>query len=292
MGDVLYLAWRYLVHHRFKSAVVIGSVTLVLALPAGLQVLLDRSAAALTARAVATPLLVGARGSPLELTLDSLYFESDTPPSMRYAEVKRLARYDLGTAVPLHTRFSARGRPIVGTTPEYFEQRGLDLARGRGLAILGDCVLGTGAARDLGLGPGDSLVSSPETLFDLAGVYPLAMSVVGVLAPADGPDDRAIFVDLKTAWVIAGLAHGHQDLTLPEAATGVLSRDDKRIVANASVREYERITPDNIDSFHFHGDTEGFPVTAAIVFPPNDKSATLLEGHYVGDDEPVQIVRP
>ena len=34
----------------------------------------------LTARAQATPLLVGAKGSPLELMLNSLYFESDTPP--------------------------------------------------------------------------------------------------------------------------------------------------------------------------------------------------------------------
>ena len=32
MSDVLYLAWRYLAHHRFKTTVLVGSITVVLAL--------------------------------------------------------------------------------------------------------------------------------------------------------------------------------------------------------------------------------------------------------------------
>ena len=61
----------------------------------------------------------------------------------------------------------------------------------------------------LGLGPGDSLVSSPENFFDLAGVYPLKMEIVGVLETSDSPDDLAVFTDLKTNWIIMGLGHGH-----------------------------------------------------------------------------------
>ena len=72
----------------------------------------------------------------------------------------------------------------------------------------------------------------------------------------------------------------------------MLTREGDRIVANASVREFTEITPDNIDSFHFHGDPAGFPVTAVIAVPPDDKSATLLEGRYLDEDELVQIVRP
>ena len=49
-----------------------------------------------------------------------------------------------------------------------------------------------------------------------------------------GPDDRAVLCDVRTAWVIAGLAHGHDDLDRPEAATTVLSRDGDNIVANAA----------------------------------------------------------
>jgi putative ABC transport system permease protein len=267
-------------------------VAVIVTLPVGLRLLVDRGAAHLTARAEATPLLIGAKGSPLELVLNSLYFETRTPPPLAYREVTRVAETGLATAIPIYTRFRAQDSPIVGTTPEYFEVRGLTMASGRGLAMLGECIVGSSAARRAGLTPGSSVVSSPESVFDLAGTYPLKMRVVGVLAPSGGADDRAVFVDLKTAWVIQGLAHGHEDLSRPEAATGVLSREGSRIVANASVRHYTEITPDNLDSFHFHGDVATYPVTGVIAMPEDEKAATLLRGRYLGEDEPAQIVRP
>ncbi|MGB6852421.1 MAG: hypothetical protein WBG49_07470, partial [Thermoanaerobaculia bacterium] len=64
MKDVLYLAWRYLAYHRIKSAILIAAITLIVFLPVGLNVIVGQSAEELTARADATPLLVGAKGSP------------------------------------------------------------------------------------------------------------------------------------------------------------------------------------------------------------------------------------
>jgi putative ABC transport system permease protein len=136
------------------------------------------------------------------------------------------------------------------------------------------------------------VISSPESVFDLAGVYPLEMSVVGVLAPAHTPDDEAIFVDVRTAWVIAGLGHGHQDLARPEADSAVLRREGRRIIANASVVKYNRITPDNIDSFHFHAADERLPVTGLIALPRDEKAGVLLMGRYQGAAEEMQIARP
>ena len=60
MKSLLYLAWRYLAHNRFKSAVLVLSITLIVYVPVGLRVLVGQSAAELTARAEATPLLIGA----------------------------------------------------------------------------------------------------------------------------------------------------------------------------------------------------------------------------------------
>ena len=71
MTGTLYLAWRYLVYHRVKTAILVTSITLIIYLPVGLDVLVSQSAAQLTARAEATPLLVGAKGSPLELVLST-----------------------------------------------------------------------------------------------------------------------------------------------------------------------------------------------------------------------------
>jgi putative ABC transport system permease protein len=292
MGDVLYLAWRYLAHNRVKTTVLVASIMLIGYLPAGLRVLVAQSAAELTARAEATPLLVGARGSALELVLSSLYFESDPPELTSYAESLRVSDSGLATAIPLYVRFRVQRQPIVGTSLEYLSFRGLHLARGRRMAMLGECVLGSEAARSLGVDVGDTVISSPESVFDVAGVYPLKMPVVGVLAPSHTPDDQSVFVDLKTAWVIEGLVHGHQDMSRPEAASGVLSRDGSNIVANASVMEYNEITPDNIDSFHFHGEAGEYPVSAVIAVPHDAKSQVILMGRYQAPDESQQIVRP
>ncbi len=292
MKGPLYLAWRYLAYHRLKTAILIVSITLIVFLPMGLDVLVDQSADELAARAAATPLLVGAPGSPLELTLSSLYFESDTPETLAYGQVARLTETGLAQAIPLYVRFRARGHPIVGTVLEYFELRQLRFASGRAMALLGECVLGAGAAESLGVAPGDTVISSPESVFDLAGVYPLEMRVAGVLERSHTADDLAVFVDLKTAWIIEGLGHGHQDLTAPEAASAVLARDGETLTANASVVHYNRINSDNADSFHFHGDLSQYPITAIVAVPRSRKSGVLLMGRYQDPDELDQIVRP
>jgi putative ABC transport system permease protein len=160
------------------------------------------------------------------------------------------------------------------------------------MAVLGECVVGARAAASLGVGPGDSVISSPESVFDLAGVYPLKLRVAGVLEPQHTSDDDAIFVDLKTAWIIQGLGHGHQDLAAPAAESAVIARDGNRITANASVVQYNEIGPENIESFHFHGDLSSYPVTAVLAVPHDAKSRVLLMGRYEGPDATAQIVRP
>jgi putative ABC transport system permease protein len=150
----LYLAWRYLAYHRVKAVLLIASVTLIVYLPVGLRVLVEQSAAELEARARATPLLVGARGSALELALNALYFEPDPPAAAPYAQVERVAASGLAEAIPLHVRFRARGYPIVGTTLEYLDFRGLRVSEGRRMAVLGECVVGAAVARELDLSPG------------------------------------------------------------------------------------------------------------------------------------------
>jgi putative ABC transport system permease protein len=290
--DVLYLAWRYLGYHKGKTAVLVAAVAVIVYLPVGLNIIVGQSAAELTARADATPLLIGAKGSPLELVLNSLYFQSDTPPPLKYGELARVRDWRLGDVIPLYTRFSVQDHPVVGTSLSYFDYRGLEVRQGRRMAVLGECVLGDKASRQLGVEADGHVLTSPESVFDLAGAYPLKMKVVGVLQPTGGPDDWAVFADVKTCWVVEGLAHGHQDLSQPEAASGVLRKEGSAIVANASVVQFNEITPENVDSFHFHGDPATFPITSLIVAPPDQKSSALLQGRYLDDANPAQIVQP
>ncbi len=291
MGDLLYLGTRYIRYHRVKLMVLIFAITLVGWLPVAIQVIVDQTAEQLLKRAEDTPLVIGAPGSPLELSLGSLYFRAKSPVHLDYSELEKVEATGYARAIPLYYRFRAQDYPIVGTSPDYFSYRGLQLASGRPAALLGEAVIGSKVAEAMSLRVGGHIISSPESVFDLAGVYPLKMPVVGVLAPSFSPDDEAVFVDVKTTWVIQGLGHGHQDLNKREAIGQVFKREGDNLVANASVRQFNTITSDNLDSFHFHGQQAGFPISAIIPVAPDEKSAALLLGHFQEEREDVQIVR-
>jgi len=291
MRDTLYLSLQYIRHHRVKLLVLTFAITLVSWLPMAIQSIVEQTAVQLLERAQKTPLVIGSPGSPLELSLGSLYFNSKTSSTLPYSEISTLEQTGYARAIPLHYRFRVQNYSVVGTSPGYFEYRALRLETGRPVAILGEAVIGAGVASTMGLSVGDHVITSPESVFDLAGVYPLKMSVVGVLAPSLSPDDDAIFVDIKTSWVIQGLGHGHQELNNHESLGQILKREGDNIVANASVRQFNEVTRENLNSFHFHGDTANNPISAIIPIPHSEKSAALLLGHYLEERDDVQIVR-
>ena len=292
MSPSLYLAWKYLSYNKLKTAILVGCVTLVSALPLSLNLLLSASEKQLMERADTTPLIIGRKGSDLDLAINTLYFASVPPELITMAEVKSVQNSNLALPIPIHTLFQARNFTIVGTTLDYFDFRQLTLAQGNYFGFLGDCVLGAEVAEALGLKVGDSLVSSPETLFDLGGTYPLKMKVVGILQKNHTADDQAVFVDIKTAWVIQGLGHGHQDLAQPSDEDVILERSEGNITANAKLPQYNEITKKNIDSFHFHGETDIFPLTAVIAVPKNQKSEAILRGRYEVSEGDNQIISP
>lgn len=291
MKGALFLGWRYLRFHRYKSIVLLASVTLMMFLPATTRLLVADSATALTARAQSTPLLLGERGGDLELVLNALYFHAGQPPVLPYSALDDIQGSELALGIPLYTRFQSRGAPIVGTSLDYFDFRGLQLASGRMMGLLGEAVIGANVALEQGIEAPGHLVSSPETFFDLAGVYPLKMKVVGVLEHSGSPDDDAVFVDVRTAWVIQGLGHGHEDIEM-SSGSSVLSWRDGTITANAALKQFNEISEENIREFHFHGDTSGFPLSAIIVVPPDEKSTTLLRGRYQNNDAGYQMLVP
>ncbi len=288
----LYLSWKYLKFNKIKTFTVIACITIIATLPLALEILLNECERQLLHRAQSSPLLVGAKGSALDLVMNSLYFSDEVtePITMKAAEEVLLS--DLAAPIPMYVRFKARSYPIVGTTLDYFDFRELVVADGEMFTILGQCVLGAEVAEKLDLKPGDAVISSPETLFNIGGTYPLRMKITGILQRSNTADDIGVFVDIKTAWVIEGLGHGHQDVTSTKDDSVVLKRDGDNVTANAKLIQYNEITEENIDSFHLHGDPSMFPVTALHVIPFSDKSGTILQGRYMEDAVTLQIVRP
>jgi putative ABC transport system permease protein len=292
MIDHLYIAWKYISFSKIKTTTLVACIALISFLPISLQMLLDESERQLMSRAVSTPLIVGAKGSAMDLVMNTIYFGDEVPELIGMAASNSVIETGLALSIPVYVRFHARGNPIVGTTLDYFQFRGLTISEGRQMALLGDCVLGAGVAETLGLKPGDSLVSSPENLFDLAGVYPLKMKVVGILEKSYTSDDLAVFTDLKTTWIIQGLGHGHEDVTKIKDQTLILKRTETSVAATAKLFHYAEITDENIDSFHFHGDLSSYPITSVIALPHDIKSGTILRGRYLSGEVTQQIVRP
>ena len=214
MNHVLYMAWRYIRFRWGKTVLLVSAISLVIFLPAGLYVVVEQGARTLTARAESTPLLIGAKGSAVDLTLSALYFRTPNLSPCEYREVRRVDQTGLAIGIPLHLRYTVRNQRIVGTTIDYADFRRLAVARGRWFGLLGECVLGAEAARVLGVDVGDAVLSSAGSAFDVAGAFPLKMPVVGVLKPTGTVDEEAVFVDIKTTWIISGLAHGHDFASL------------------------------------------------------------------------------
>lgn len=289
---VLFLGLRYLRRNKVKTLLLVGAFTLVWLLPAGIGLIVSKVEAQLRARAENTPLILGQAGSPLELVFNGLYFTRPDIATLPASEVESIQGSGLASAIPLYARFSAGGHRIVGTSLDYFDFRNLTIREGRSLLRLGECVVGAKVAEKSGLRPGDAIISTPETLFDLAGVYPLKMTVVGVLSYSGSPDDGAIFVDLKTSWIIEGLGHGHDEAETLGEDQRIVDTDAEAVIRlNAAVVEYNEITPENADQFHFHGDVADYPVTGAIVIPNDDKDQAILKGRYTAKGG-LQLVTP
>lgn len=276
----LLLARRSLAHNRLRTAILIACMALTCLLPIAVEGLVAVFGGSLRARADATPLVVGAKGSRFDLVLNTLYFRGRVPEPLPIGELEAVRDDGLALPIPLIARDTASGWPLVGTTPDYFRFRGLLAARGELPLTIGECVLGATVAERQGLDVGERILSDRRSLYAIDEGYPLRMEIVGVLEETDGPDDAAVFASLETVWIAEGIGHGHGDARTQDPARVIKEDEDRGVVLDSGVFVYQEITPENIDSFHFHEDAGLLPVTAIIAVPRDDKASTILKGRY------------
>ena len=266
------------------------SVAVAVFLPLAVNLLVRDYQRDLLARAKATPLVAGAPGSRLDLVLHALYFRGKPAHDLAMSDLDAINSSGLALGMPISTSIRHAVVPIVGTSLEYFVFRGLRVANGEGLTRLGDCVLGAAAAEKLGLHPGDTLMSDPENVLDLAGSYPINMHVTGILAPPARPTTAPFSLTQDRV-----AHHGHharpsgrgRGRSQPAAGPRREQRDGQRGPAAlpGSDRRERRL-------FHVHGDPATFPVGAIIVVPHDEKSAAILRGRFQDPKAAVQLSVP
>ncbi|MDF1839208.1 MAG: hypothetical protein P1V35_15170, partial [Planctomycetota bacterium] len=193
--------------------------------------------------------------------------------------------------VPLHLGFTVRDLPLVCTTPEYFEQRGLTCTKGHIPHSIRQVVVGAKAANLLGVEPGDTLHSDPAAGFGLSGAPTQTLEVVGVLHATHGPDDRAIFAGVQTAWLLHGDLHGHRDpleLRHQQSEMILAEREGGMILSGALVPDQNSKAASAV---HLHGDPGELPISAILLWPASDKQRTLLQTE-IESQGTVAILRP
>lgn len=275
MSGVWWLSWQHLRHRKGASAVLVLCFAVSIFLPVSTAALIDLYEEQLVARAASTPMVAGARGSRVDLTLAALYFRPQQADPVPARLVDELQSDDV-LAIPLHVGFTARGQALVGTSPEYFELRGLVPTAGTRPLRLGEVALGARAARRLGLGPGDALASDQRELYDITVPSAVTLSVVGVLASNGTADDDAVFADVRTAWIVAGRLHGHAEAEDAEPDE-ILGETDAAVFFSGALVDASEVTEENIASFHGHGDPGELPLTAVLVVPADAKAGTMVK---------------
>ena len=152
-------------------------------------------------------LVVGAKGSPLQLILSSIYHIDSPTGNVPLANLASLRR-DPGVAraIPLALGDNFRGFRIVGTELAYLTLKEATLAHGQPWRRPGETVIGAEVARRTGAKLGQRFLGS-HGLEEGEAHEAHPFVVTGILSPTGGVIDRLILTSLETVWDVHDIAH-------------------------------------------------------------------------------------
>ena len=201
--NALTLAWRALRHTPLASclnlllvAAGIAMMTFILAVSSQLEERAGRDARG-------TDLVVGAKGSPLQLILSSVY-HADIPtgniPASALAALA--AQPQVRSAIPLALGDNFHGLRIVGSTTALLDHYGAQLAQGKLFTQPMQAVFGARAARETGATVGARFagahgLAAGGELHDHA-----PYTVTGILQPTGTVLDRLILTPVASVWQV------------------------------------------------------------------------------------------
>ncbi|MCO6487556.1 MAG: ABC transporter permease [Phaeodactylibacter sp.] len=205
--NLLNLSWKNLINKPLSMllslvlfALGVGLISLLFLLNRQLQDKFEKNLAGVD-------LVVGAKGSPLQLILSSMYHIDAPTGNISIREATPFLRPGhplIKTAVPLSLGDSHKGYRIVGTTPDILALYGAEPGEGRVWEATLETTIGAAVAEDLGLKVGDSFQSShgfvqdDNLIHDDAGAF----RVVGILQPTGSVIDQLILTSNQSVWAV------------------------------------------------------------------------------------------
>lgn len=233
------LALRSLWYRRYTIALLVISIALGSALLLTVERIRTEMREGFANTVSGTDLLVGARSSPVQLLLYSIFHMGNATQNVSwktYQEIKSNPR--VAWTIPISLGDSHKGFRVVGTTNDFFEhyrygsKRQLQVNGKAGFSTLTDTVIGYKVAKALGYKLGDKIVVAHglgKISFSTHDKHPF--EITGVLKPTGTPIDNAVLVGLDAleaihaGWKMAafqpGTQEGAQALT-PDSITAFL----------------------------------------------------------------------
>lgn len=205
--NLLRLSWKNL---RFKPlnttlsvvlfALGVGLISLLFLLEKQLQDNFEKNLAGID-------LVVGAKGSPLQLILSSMYHIDAPTGNMTIKEARPFLNPKhplIEQSIPLAMGDSYKGYRILGTTSDILGLYEGEIAEGEVWKRNFEVTLGAIIARDLGLKIGDQFRSSHgfDDNDDLAHEDAHAFKVVGILKPSGAVIDQLILTTPQSFWLV------------------------------------------------------------------------------------------
>ena len=217
-------AWQFLWSRPLAAALNLlllslglASITLVLLVNHQIQQAFARDLAGID-------VVVGAKGSPLQLILSGV-FQIDTPTgNVPLADVQALkANPQVAKLIPISMGDSFKGYRIIGTTPDYVSHYAGVMASGALWQAPMQAVLGAKVARDTGLRVGDSFVGSHGLGGGGHAHGQTPYTVTGVLAPSGSVMDRLILTATESVWRV------HEKDTALDAADQKILEEEREV---------------------------------------------------------------
>jgi putative ABC transport system permease protein len=203
IASMIGLAWHYLWARPFAALLGIGLMALGVAAMTLLLLVSHQIERNFQRELAGIDVVVGARGSPLQLILSGV-FHIDTPTgNVPLAAVKELAKNpQVKKLIPLSLGDNLRGFRIVGTTSEYVAHYEARLAQGQIWSLPMQAVLGAQVAQELLLHVGDEFTGAHGLGAGghMHGESPY--QVVGILAPCACVLDRLVLTALESVWQV------------------------------------------------------------------------------------------
>jgi putative ABC transport system permease protein len=214
MRALFLLVRRSLRRHALSTGVTVFAVALASGLVISVFSIQQQTQEAFTGGDIGFDAVLGARGSALQLVLNTVFHLETSPgnlPLAMYEQIKKDPRVKL--AIPYATGDNYLGFRIVGTTPEIFTefeyQKGRHFAMAQGRRFdpgRREACVGSVAARQTGLKVGDTFQPFHGVVYDAATSerHEEDYVVTGVVKTTNTPSDRVIWIPLEGVYWMGG----------------------------------------------------------------------------------------